>query len=175
MKELPAAVTVEDSSVPGSPCPPSPHSGGQPTATRTNPPVDSLLPAGNDDMEAEQESHTNAPAKDGTKRAATLTAAAFLRTTTAGALPTKCRNKKKKGKKTARRNQMSAAPQGTSPTLLQLPREPTADDHLVNHHRPPAGSADKEGFQQIMSKGAHRRRARDIAAAAALPVPRGSG
>ncbi|KAL1475890.1 hypothetical protein MTO96_036962 [Rhipicephalus appendiculatus] len=73
---------------------------------------------------------------------------------------------------TGSKKQSTAAPQGASPTLPKPSRAPTAVDNTATHHSPAADTTDVEGFQQVMSKGARRRRARDIAAAAALPVDR---
>ncbi|KAH7971987.1 hypothetical protein HPB52_004750 [Rhipicephalus sanguineus] len=117
-----------------------------------------------------QEGSTGTAAGDNTKKAAPLTAKDFLRTPTAGATPANRRKKKKGKKKSAQKQHPSLTSQGTSSSLPQLfCKAPTAVDNARAHNSTAGSDPDTEGFQVATTKGA-RRRARVLAAAAALPV-----
>ncbi|KAL3191874.1 hypothetical protein MRX96_059382 [Rhipicephalus microplus] len=134
------------------------------TESPDNPPPDASAA-----MEVEEEVLTSTAAGGNTRQEAPYTAKDFLLTPSAGATPT---NRRKKGKKKPTKKQPPVtASEGTAanipptfrqgPPLQWTPQGGTA----VQRGVPP----DTEGFQEVTTRGA-RRRARDLAAAAALPV-----
>ncbi|KAL3209355.1 hypothetical protein MRX96_052386 [Rhipicephalus microplus] len=161
-----------------------PHTEGLPLQAASPQGVESTLPA--PAAEGTTESHGNLPSDasaamdvveevltstatgGNTRKEAPYTAEDFLLTSSAGATPT---NRRKKGKKKPtkkqprllhRRAQLPTSPNlSARPPLQWTPQGSTA----VQRGVPP----DTEGFQVVTTRRA-RRRARDLAAAAALPV-----
>ncbi|KAH8033445.1 hypothetical protein HPB51_012898 [Rhipicephalus microplus] len=138
-----------------------PATGGT-TESPDNPPSDASAA-----MEVVEEVITRTATGGTTRKEAPYTAKDFLLTSSAGATHT---NRRKKGKKKPTRKQPPVtASEGTAANLPQpFSKAPTAVD--TRKHSSAAGSPpDTEGFQVVTTRSA-RRRARDLAAAAALPV-----
>ncbi|KAH7934471.1 hypothetical protein HPB51_029163 [Rhipicephalus microplus] len=131
------------------------------TESADNPPSDASAA-----MEVVEEVITRTATGGTTRKEAPYTAKDFLLTPSAGATHT---NRRKKGKKPTKKQPPVTASEGTAANLPQpFSKAPTAVD--TRKHSSAAGSPpDTEGFQVVTTKSA-RRRARDLAAAAALPV-----
>ncbi|KAH8009523.1 hypothetical protein HPB51_018169 [Rhipicephalus microplus] len=119
-------------------------------------------------MEVVEEVLTSTAAGGNTRKEAPYTAKDFLLTPSAGATPT---NRRKNGKKKPTKKQPPVtASEGTAANLPQPFGKALTAVHTTRRHSSAAGSPpDTEGFQVVTTRGA-RRRARDLAAAAALPV-----
>ncbi|KAL3245901.1 hypothetical protein MRX96_058107 [Rhipicephalus microplus] len=92
----------------------------------------------------------------------------FLLTPSAGATPTNHRKKRKK--KPTKKQPPVTASEGMAANLPQpFGKAPTAVDTTTRHSSAAGSPSDTEGFQGVTTRSA-RRRARDLAAAAALPV-----
>ncbi|KAH8033633.1 hypothetical protein HPB51_014914 [Rhipicephalus microplus] len=182
--QLPTTVSTDDLSAPGNPCPPSPHTEELPLPATSPQGVESTLPApaaegatespdnpppdASAAMEVEEEVLTSTAAGGNTRQEAPYTAKDFLLTPSAGATPT---NRRKKGKKKPTKKQPPVtASEGTAANIPQpFGKAPTAVDTTRRHSSAAGSPPDTEGFQEVTTRGA-RRRARDLAAAAALPV-----
>ncbi|KAH7963966.1 hypothetical protein HPB51_027799 [Rhipicephalus microplus] len=168
---------------PGDPCPSSPHT-GLPLSATSPQGVESTLPApaaegttespdnpppdASAAMEVVKEVLTSTAARGNTRKEAPYTAKDFLLTLSAGATPT---NHRKKGKKKPTKKQPPVtASEDTAANLPQpFGKAPTAVDTTRRHSSAARSPPDTEGFRVVTTRGA-RRRARDLAAAAALLV-----
>ncbi|KAL3174895.1 hypothetical protein MRX96_010926 [Rhipicephalus microplus] len=128
-----------------------------------NPPSDASAA-----MEVVEEVITRTATGSTTRKEAPYTAKDFLLTSSAGATHT---NRRKKGKKKPTKKRPPAtASEGTAANLPQpFSKAPTAVDTTRKHSSAAGNPPDTEGFQVVTTKSA-RHRARDLAAAAALPV-----
>ncbi|KAH8027131.1 hypothetical protein HPB51_002285 [Rhipicephalus microplus] len=177
---LPTTASTDDLSAPGDPCPLSPHTEGLPLPATSPQGVESTLPApaaerttespdnpppdASAAMEVVEEVLTSTATGGNTRKGAPYTAKDFLLTPSAWATPT---NRKRKGKKKPTKKQPPVtASEGTAANLPQpFGKAPTTVDTTRRHSSP----TDTEGFQVVTTRSAQRR-ARDLAAAAALPV-----
>ncbi|KAH8019435.1 hypothetical protein HPB51_019408 [Rhipicephalus microplus] len=162
----------------------SPHTEGRPLPAASPQGVDSTLPAPATEgttespdnppsdasaaMEVVEEVLTRTAAGGNTRKEAPYTAKDFLVTSSAGATHT---NRRKKGKKKpTKKPPPVTASEGTAANLPQpFSKAPTAVDTTRKHSSAAGSPPDTEGFQVVTTRSA-RRRARDLAAAAALPV-----
>ncbi|KAL3196814.1 hypothetical protein MRX96_045085 [Rhipicephalus microplus] len=162
----------------------SPHTEGLPLPAASSQGVDSTLPApaaegttespdnppsdASAAMEVVEEVLTSTATGGNTRKEAPYTAKDFLLTSSAGATPT---NRRKKGKKKLTKKQPPVtASEGTAANLPQpFGKAPTAVDTTRKHSSAAGSPPDTEGFQVVTTRSAGRR-ARDLAAAAALPV-----
>ncbi|KAL3255549.1 hypothetical protein MRX96_017449 [Rhipicephalus microplus] len=151
--QLPTTASTDDLSAPGDPCSPSPHTEGLPLPATSLQGVENTLlaPA----AERTTESPDNPPPD---------ASAAMER----GATPT---NRRKKGKKKPTKKQPSVtASEGTAANLPHHFGKAPHCSGTTRRHSSAAGSPpDTEGFQVVTTRGV-RCRARNLAAAAALPV-----
>ncbi|KAH8009375.1 hypothetical protein HPB51_015698 [Rhipicephalus microplus] len=133
------------------------------TESPENPPSDASAA-----MEVVEEVLTRTAAGGNIRKEAPYTAKDFLLTPSTGATHT---NSKKKGKKKpTKKRPLATASEGTTANLPQpFSKAPTAVDTTRQHSSVAGSPPDTEGFQVVTTKSA-RRRARDLAAAAALPV-----
>ncbi|KAH7950556.1 hypothetical protein HPB51_028409 [Rhipicephalus microplus] len=132
------------------------------TESPANPPSDASAA-----MEVVEEVPTRTAAGGNIRKEAPYTAKDFLLTSSTGATHT---NSRKKGKKPTKKRPPATASEGTAANLPQpFSKAPTAVDTTRKHSSAVGSPPDTEGFQVVTTKSA-RRRARDLAAAAALPV-----
>ncbi|KAH8031336.1 hypothetical protein HPB51_016394 [Rhipicephalus microplus] len=119
-------------------------------------------------MELVEEVFTSTATGGNTRKEAPYMAKDFLLTPSAGATPT---NRRKKGKKKPTKKQPPVtASEGTAANLPQpFGKAPTAVDTTRRHISAAGSPPDIKGFQVVTTRSA-RRRARDLAAAVALPV-----
>ncbi|KAL3190474.1 hypothetical protein MRX96_019992 [Rhipicephalus microplus] len=119
-------------------------------------------------MEVVEEVLISTATGDNTRKEAPYTAKDFLLTPSAGATPT---NRRKKEKKKPTKKQLPVtASEGTAANLPQpFGKAPAAVDTTRRHSSAAESPPDTEGFQVVTTRSA-RRRARDLAAAVALPV-----
>ncbi|KAH7938670.1 hypothetical protein HPB51_028812 [Rhipicephalus microplus] len=180
--QLPTNASTDDLSAPGDPCPPSPHTGlplpatspqgvestlPAPAAEGTTESPDNPPPDASAAMEVVEEVLTSTATAGNTRKEAPYTAKDFFLTPSAGATPT---NRRKKGKKPTKKQPPVTASEGTAANLPQpFGKAPTAVDTTRRHSSAAGSPPDTEGFQVVTTRSA-RRRARDLAAAAALPV-----
>ncbi|KAH7932462.1 hypothetical protein HPB51_029273 [Rhipicephalus microplus] len=133
------------------------------TESPDNPPSDASAA-----MEVVEEVLTSTATGGNTRKEVPYTAKDFLLTPSAGAIPT---NRRKKGKKKPTKKQPPVtASEGRAANLPQpFGEAPTAVDTTRRRSSAAGSPPDTEGFQVVTTRSA-RRRARDLAAAAALPV-----
>ncbi|KAH8028554.1 hypothetical protein HPB51_017680 [Rhipicephalus microplus] len=141
---------------------PAPEAEGT-TESPDNPPPDASAT-----IKVVEEVLNNTSAGGNTRKEAPYTAKDFLLTPSAGATPT---NRRKKGKKKPTKKQSPVtASKGTAANVPQpFGKAPTAVDTTRRHSSAAGSPPDTEGFQVVTTRGA-RSCARDLAAAAALPV-----
>ncbi|KAH8036176.1 hypothetical protein HPB51_018590 [Rhipicephalus microplus] len=182
--QLPTTASMNDLSAPGDPCPPSPDTEGlslpgtspqevectlpAPAAEGTTESPDIQPPDDSAAMEVVEEVLTSTATGGNTRKKAPYTAKDFLLTPSAGATPTNRRKKVKK--KLTKKPLPVTASEGTAANLPQpFAKAPTAVDTTRRHNSAAGSPPYTEGFQVVTTRSA-RRRARDLAAAAALPV-----